>query len=204
MRGMQGNGGRSIRSSTSPFWLLDNNDVDVLQRLNRRGADNSDVGDDKGPRDSGEESMKQIIEYIRSYSKALLRKMGVYVAEHPRHETVRRGGRPLRAERRRETRSPRISPCIYGLTRLVDRDGAILEEGHGTAVNDSPTGMRLLLGVAPPIGQLLEIQTGHSTLGRGICLVEVCWTKPLRKDAQGTLYLVGCRLNFGTTHGEAI
>lgn len=150
--------------------------------------------------------MKQIIEYIRSYSKALLLKMGVLVAEHPRHETVRRGGRPLRAERRRETRSPRISPCTYGFMRSVNRDGTILEEGHGTAVNDSPTGMRLLLGVAPSKGQLLEIQTGRSTLGRAICLVEVCWTKPLREDAdaQGSLYLVGCRLNFGTMHGEAI
>jgi len=148
--------------------------------------------------------MKQLVEYIRSYSKALLRKMGGHVAEHPRHETVQRGGRPLRAERRRETRSSRISPCTYGLMRAVDHDGAILEEGHGTAVNDSPTGMRLLLGVAPSKGQLLEIQTGNSTLGRAICLVEVCWTKPLREDAQGALYLVGCRLNFGTTHGEAI
>jgi hypothetical protein len=88
--------------------------------------------------------------------------------------------------------------------RSVDRDGAILEEGHGTAVNDSATGMRLLLGIAPPKGQLLEIQIGQSTLGRVICLVEVCWTKPLREDAQGALYLVGCRLNFGTMHGEAI
>jgi hypothetical protein len=148
--------------------------------------------------------MKQIIEYIRSYSKALLRKMGVQVAEQPRHETVRRGRRSFRAERRRETRSPRISPCSYGLTRSVDRDGVIIEEGHGTAVNDSSTGMRLLLGIAPSKGQLLEIQTGHSTLGRAICLVEVCWTKPLREDAQGALYLVGCRQNFGTTHSEAI
>ena len=79
----------------------------------------------------------------------------------------------------------------------VDRDGAILEEGRGTAVNDSSAGMRLLLGIAPPKGQLLEIQTGHSTLGRTVCLVEVCWTKPLREDAQGTLYLVGCRQDFG-------
>jgi hypothetical protein len=148
--------------------------------------------------------MKQIVEYIRSYSEALLRKMGVQAAEHHRHETVRRGGRPLRAERRRETRRPRISPCTYGLMRSVDRDGAILEEGQGTAVNDSSTGMRLLLGVAPSKGQLLEIQIGQSTLGRAICLVEVCWTKPLREDAQGALYLVGCRLNFGTMHGEAI
>ena len=148
--------------------------------------------------------MKQIIEYIRSYSKALLRKMGVQVAEQPRLETVRRGGRSFRAERRRETRSPRISPCSYGLMRSVDRDGVIFEEGHGTAVNDSSTGMRLLLGIAPSKGQLLEIQTGHSTLGRAICLVEVCWAKPLREDAQGALYLVGCRQNFGTTHSEAI
>ena len=58
--------------------------------------------------------------------------------------------------------------------RSVDRDGAILEEGHGTAVNDSPTGMRLLLGVAPSKGQFLGIQTDDRTLKRPVCLVEVC------------------------------
>ncbi len=204
MQGMSGNGERIIRSSTSPFWLLYNHDADVLEVKNHRGANNSEVGDIKGPRDGGEDSMKRLVEYIGSYSKALLRKMGVHVAEHPRHETVQRNERPLRSERRRETRRPRISPCTYGLMRSVDRDGANLEEGHGTAVNDSPTGMRLLLGVAPSKGQLLEIQTGHSTLGRAICLVEVCWTKPLREDAEGVLYLVGCRLNFGAMHDEAI
>ena len=149
--------------------------------------------------------MKPIVEYIRSYyRKALLRKMGAHVAEQPRNETEPQDGMPLRDERRRETRSPRISPCTYGLMRSVDRDGGILEEGQGTAVNDSPTGMRLLLGVAPSKGQLLEIQIGHSTLGRAICLAEVCWTKPLREDAQGALFLVGCRLNFGPTRAEAI
>ena len=101
-------------------------------------------------------------------------------------------------------RRPRISPCTYGLMRSVDRDGAILEEGHGTAVNDSPTGMRLLLGVAPSKGQLLEIQTNDRTLERSICLVEVCWTKPLQEDTQETLYLVGCRQNIGAMHSEAI
>lgn len=88
--------------------------------------------------------------------------------------------------------------------RSVDRDGAILEEGHGTAVNDSSTGLRLLLGIVPPKGQLLEIQTDDRTLERAICLVEVCWTKPLREDEQGALYRVGCRQNFGATNGEAI
>lgn len=88
--------------------------------------------------------------------------------------------------------------------RSVDRDGMILEEGHGTAVNDSPTGMRLLLGVAPSKGQLLEIQTNDRTLERSICLVEVCWTKPLQEDTQETLYLVGCRQNAGATHSEVM
>ncbi|MBI3807862.1 MAG: PilZ domain-containing protein [Nitrospirae bacterium] len=148
--------------------------------------------------------MKQIIEYIRSYSKALLRKIGVQVAEHPRSETVWRSGSLIEAERRRETRVPMISPCTYGLMRAVDRDGVILEEGHGTAVNDSSTGMRLLLGIAPSKGQLLEIHTGDSTLGYAISLVEVCWTKPLRKDEEGALYLVGCRQNFGTMCSAAI
>lgn len=84
--------------------------------------------------------------------------------------------------------------------RSVDRDAVTLEEGQGTAVNDSPTGLRLLLGVAPSKGQLLEIQTGDSAFKNAICLAEVCWTKPLRKESQGVLYLVGCRVNFGTTH----
>lgn len=88
--------------------------------------------------------------------------------------------------------------------RLVGRDGAILEEGQGASVNKSSTGMRLLLGIAPSKGQLLEIQTGPSIAGPGLCLVEVCWTKPLRRGVQGALYLVGCRQNFGIMYDEAI
>ena len=148
--------------------------------------------------------MKQIVEYVRSYIKTLLRKMDVQVPELPRDETVRRGGRSLRDERRREARRPRISPCTYGLMRSVNRDGTILEAGHGTAVNDSPTGLRLLLSVAPSKGQLLEIQTNDRTLERASCLVEVCWTKPLQEDAEGALYLVGCRQNVDATHSEAM
>ena len=100
--------------------------------------------------------------------------MGLQIAEHRRDETVLQAEEPVQPERRRETRRPRISPCTYGVMRSVDRDGAILEEGHGTAVNDSPTGMRLLLGVAPSKGQFLEIQTDDRTLKRPVCLVEVC------------------------------
>ena len=130
--------------------------------------------------------------------------MGLQIAEHHRDETVLQTGEPLPSERRRETRRPRISPCTYGLMRSVDRDGAILEEGCGTAVNDSPTGMRLLLSVALSKGQLLEIQTDDRTLERPICLLEVCWTKPLRQDAEEALYLVGCRQNLVSTRDVAL
>lgn len=148
--------------------------------------------------------MKQVIELILSHSKALLQKISVQVAESSHDETLLQSEKSLREERRREARSPRISPCTYGLTRSVGRDAAAIEKGHGTAVNDSPTGMRLLLGVAPPKGQLLEIQTNHSTNGRTICLLEVCWTKPLQEGPEETLYLVGCRQSFDATHDKVV
>lgn len=148
--------------------------------------------------------MKQVIELMLSHSKALLKKIGMQVAGHSHDETLSQSERSLREERRREARSPRISPCTYGLTRSMDRDAAAIEEGYGTAVNDSPTGMRLLLGVAPSKGQLLEIQTSHSTQGRTIRLLEVCWTKPLQEGPEETLYLVGCRRSFDATHDKAV
>lgn len=144
------------------------------------------------------------MEHVLSYIKTLLRKIGLLVPEPSRDETAQQNERTLRSERRRERRRPRISPCTYGVMRSTDRDGAILKEGRGTAVNDSPTGMRLLLGVAPSKGQLLEIQTNDRTLERSICLVEVCWTKPLQEDTQEPLYLVGCRQNSGATHSEVM
>src|SRR6476619_4494204 len=101
--------------------------------------------------------MKQIVAHIRS----------------------QRNERPCRTERRRELRRPSSSSCTYGLMRSVDRDGVTLEEGRGTALNESFTGIRLLLGIAPPKGKLLEIQITHTTFRRGVYLVEVCWTKPL-------------------------
>ena len=143
------------------------------------------------------------MEDIRSFITTLLRKIGLRIAEHSRDEIMPQAETSPQSERRREKRRPRISPCTYGVKRSVNHDGTMLEEGYGTAVNDSPTGMRLLLDVAPSRGELLEIQTDDRTLERPIRLVEVCWTKPLREDAQEELYLVGCRQNVGSTHDEA-
>ena len=103
-------------------------------------------------------------------------------------------------ERRRDVRTVRMSPCTFGMMHSTDRGVATLEEGEGTVVDDSATGFRLLLGIAPPGGQLLEIQTAQSELRRAIYLLEVCWTKQVREDLQGRLYFVGCRLMFGPSH----
>ncbi|HEY6973497.1 MAG TPA: hypothetical protein VI359_04250 [Nitrospiraceae bacterium] len=103
-------------------------------------------------------------------------------------------------ERRREVRTVRMRLCTFGMMHATERGVVTLEEGEGTVVDDSGTGMRLLLGIAPLEKQLLEIQTVQSFLKRSIYLVEVCWTKPVREDAQGRLFLVGGRLLFGPSH----
>jgi hypothetical protein len=148
--------------------------------------------------------MKQNRVSMRPSKKALLRKAAVKAVKQRRRKPAGLTGKLVRSERRHETRKPKISPCTYGLMRSVNNDGAVLEEGQGASVNNSSTGMRLLLGVALLKGQMLEVQTGHSSARQALCLVEVCWTKPLRKNVQGALYLVGCRQNFGIMYDEAI
>src|SRR5262245_2862800 len=141
----------------------------------------------------------KFIDYLRSYIRVLVGKIGL-LPQVPRPisgGSLRLVDGCFQIDRRRETRSPRISPCTYGLMRSKDRDGGVLEEGYGIAVDDSSTGMKLLLRVAPVEGQIVEIQTDHVTLGRAISLVEVCWTKLLDRDEGDVLYLVGCRVSFG-------
>src|SRR5262249_22306679 len=113
------------------------------------------------------------------------------------------GNLPL-IDRRRETRSPRIRLCVYNLmTRsslASDLGSVVLEEGRGMAMDESPTGIGLLLRIAPEEGQILEIQTSYLPLGPTISLVEVCWKKLLVRDEEDRLYLVGCRVSFGPMH----
>jgi len=115
-------------------------------------------------------------------------------------ESAARRAKTNTPERRREVRTVRMRLCTFGMMHATERGVVTLEEGEGTVVDDSGSGMRLLLGIAPLEKQLLEIQTVQSFLKRSIYLVEVCWTKPVREDAQGRLFLVGGRLLFGPSH----
>lgn len=103
----------------------------------------------------GRKIMRQMVASIGSYSKKILRQLGLCRDESSLQNAAWQAGGPLRVERRREERCPKISSCTYGLMRSVDRDGVTLEEGRGTAVNESPTGLRLLLGIAPHQGAAL-------------------------------------------------
>jgi hypothetical protein len=91
---------------------------------------------------------------------------------------------------------PKQEPCDFALTHASNPAEVICEEGAGMTVNVSPSGMQLLLGVAPACGQVLEVHLG-STLHQSVSLVEVRWTKPVRADLRDQLHLVGCRLTFG-------
>jgi len=105
--------------------------------------------------------------------------------------------------RRREARVSKGDPCKFAMTHAVEPDRILIEEGAGITVNLSRSGMRLMLGVAPTVGQLLEVHRG-GLLQRSVSLVEVRWTKPVRTDAQGQLHLIGCRLTFGPSRYWAL
>lgn len=102
------------------------------------------------------------------------------------------------AERRRDRRMAQGETCDVALTHAFGPDHIMIEEGSGMAVNMSRSGMQVLLGVRPRPGQLLEVHLG-GTLQRSVSLMEVRWAKPVREDAQGQLYVAGCRLTFGPT-----
>jgi hypothetical protein len=99
--------------------------------------------------------------------------------------------------RRHEPRVAAGKPCEFALTHALGVDDVVFEEGAGMTVNQSPSGMQLLLAVAPRCGQLLEVHLDCASMQRTVSLVEVRWTKPVRDDQHGQLHLVGCRLTFG-------
>jgi len=105
--------------------------------------------------------------------------------------------RKMFLERRFETRKQSTRSCQLGIMQAIDPTDAVFEEQVGVTVNQSSSGMQLLLGSAPQKGKLLEVHVDAKGLKPSFSLVEVRWSKLVRKTADGELYLVGCRLSFG-------
>jgi hypothetical protein len=140
--------------------------------------------------------MTSVWERVQAYCGSMLasRPHASHSAESPFHANERRAG---------VARVPTRESCEFALTHALDVDRILVEEGAGMTVNVSRSGMQLMLGVAPRIGQLLEVHRG-GLLHRSVSLVEVRWTKPVRTEAQGQLHLIGCRLTFGPSRYWAL
>jgi hypothetical protein len=141
--------------------------------------------------------MTQVLKRMQSYCTTVVQKVWSGRDTSSEEETVSQTHDP---ERRQEARTAWTRSCEFGLWHLITEDAAVIEEGEGVTINHSTTGMLLVVGIAPSKGQLLEIRMAQPSLRRSISLVEVSWTKPVRKESEGHLFLVGCRLMFGPSH----
>jgi hypothetical protein len=99
--------------------------------------------------------------------------------------------------RRRETRIVEQKICEYELCESIDEEAVVIQQGETYSLNRSQHGILLFMGCAPRIEQLLELRIPESRWRRSLNLFEVQWTKPVRVESCGHLFLVGCRLVFG-------
>jgi len=100
--------------------------------------------------------------------------------------------------RRREGRAGEQKLCTYALCEILE-DQVVIQEGEAYSLNRSVHGILILMGNQPRDQQLLEVQILESRWRRSLNLYEVQWTKPVCVEEQGDLFLVGCRLTFGSS-----
>jgi hypothetical protein len=90
----------------------------------------------------------------------------------------------------------------YEGPEVIDGDSVVIGQGEAFALNRSMEGMLLLIALAPYSKQLIEAHTSPSGWGRIVNLFETRWARPVPVEAQGNLYLVGCRRIFGPCHSQ--
>lgn len=102
--------------------------------------------------------------------------------------------------RRCEERMEYRCICSYEMLEGINEDSVVIEQGEAIAVNRSTEGMLLFMGMAPHAKQLIEVHTPRLGWGRTANVFEARWTRPVRVEPIGDLYLVGCRRIFGPCH----
>jgi hypothetical protein len=103
-------------------------------------------------------------------------------------------------ERRREARMDYRHMCSYTLFEPIEGKSVVIEQGEAFALNRSTEGILLIMGQAPLVKQLIELQTPRSGWARTVTIFETRWVKPLLVESLGSLYLVGCQRVFGSSH----
>ena len=102
--------------------------------------------------------------------------------------------------RRCEERMEYRCICSYEMLEVINEDSVVIEQGEAIAVNRSTEGMLLFMGMAPHAKQLIEVHTSRLGWGRTANVFEARWTRQVRVESLGDLYLVGCRRIFGPCH----
>jgi len=106
--------------------------------------------------------------------------------------------------RRCEARVADQRICAYEFCESIDEETVVIQQGEVYSLNRSQHGILLLIGCMPHSGLLLEVHIPESRWRRSLNLYEVQWTKPLRVKSCGDLFLVGCRLVFGSSRYWAL
>lgn len=100
--------------------------------------------------------------------------------------------------RRREARVEDRHGCGYEICESGAGGAATIQEGQAFTLNRSAHGIRLLMGDAPRVNQLIGIYDLHLGWRRSAMVYRVRWTRALRIESQGDLFLVGCQLTTGS------
>ena len=102
--------------------------------------------------------------------------------------------------RRQELRVPEAKMCTYSLCQSIDHEQVVIHQGDAYCINRSQQGILVLMGECPCEHHLLEIHLSESQWRHSMNVYEVQWTKPVTIEAQGELYVAGCRLVFRPPH----
>jgi hypothetical protein len=100
--------------------------------------------------------------------------------------------------RRGEARIEDRHGCVYEICESGGRGVATIQQGQVFTLNRSAHGILLLMGDAPRVDQLIDIHNGQLGWRRSTMVYQVRWTRPLRVESQGDLFLVGCRQVTGS------
>jgi hypothetical protein len=102
--------------------------------------------------------------------------------------------------RRCEARMDYRQMCSYAVLEAIDGGSIVIGQGEAFALNRSAEGILLLIALPPHARQLIDVHTSRSGWGRTANIFETRWARPVPVEAQGNLYLVGCRRIFGPCH----
>jgi hypothetical protein len=100
--------------------------------------------------------------------------------------------------RRGEARVEDHHGCAYEICESGGGGVATVQQGQAFTLNRSAHGILLLMGDVPHVNQLIGIYNVRLGWRRSTMVYQVRWTRPLRVESQGDLFLVGCRQVTGS------